>query len=63
MATDERPSWLGDTLTGDPEDSLEQDVDNLSAAVDHLQEMLERFVAQSDRPPPDDPPAAAAMAA
>ncbi len=63
MATDDRPSWLGATLTGAPEDSLAQEVDNLSAAVDHLQEMFERFVAQSDRPPPDNPPAEAAQAA
>lgn len=63
MATDDRPSWLGDTLTGDPGDSLEQDVDNLSAAVDRLEEIFERFIAQSNRPPPDDPPAEAAQAA
>ena len=61
MAGD-RPSWLGDTLTGEPL-GLDEELAALGAEVDHLGELLRRYERESDQPPPDDPPTSAALAA
>mgnify|MGYP003441755187 FL=1 len=59
---DDRPSWLGDTLTGEPLD-IDEELAALGAEVDHLGELLRRYKQESDRPPDEPPPASAALAA
>ncbi len=59
---DDRPSW-SDTLSGELPESVSMEILNLSAELNRLEELLDRFERESDRPPPDDPPAEAAQAA
>lgn len=60
---DERPSWFGDTLSGEDADPLTAELAAFNGNLDHLDELLLQLERESDRPPPDNPPAEAAQAA
>jgi hypothetical protein len=53
---------LFDTLTGEPQDPLDEDWNGLFAACDAFVAVAELLGRESD-PPPDEPPPAAALAA
>jgi hypothetical protein len=64
MATDDRPSWIADTLSdADQPITLAEEIAALGAEVDHLDALLRLLERESEPPEPDPPMPALAQAA